>query len=408
MSEVEVGEELLFAGLKVLDVATWIAGPVAGTILADYGADVIKVEQPGAGDAYRNYWRTPTIPQAPANYPWLTDARNKRSLSLNLRDPEAKAILLDLVRQADVYITNQPMPMRRAFGLTYEELAPINGRLIYASISAYGESGPDAGREAFDGVAWWTRSGLADLVRAPGALPGGSVPGMGDHPTAVSLYAAIVTALLRRERTGKGSHVHTNLMHNGIWSNACLASSAFVDGVDFAPLKAEKPPAVSRELYETADGRLLQLFMVRTQAELDGVLIAAEGFDILNDARFATAEARASHTVEFIQELRGLFGQRTAAEWLATFREARAPVNLVAEITDFADDIQLQAAGVISPPSDPAVGARFVINQPLNIDGMPRVGALPAPECGQHTDEILREMGLSPERISQLRAKGAV
>ena len=113
----------------------------------------------------------------------------------------------------------------------------MNERMIYASLTAYGEEGPDAEREGFDGVAWWTRSALADLVRAPGALPGGSVPGMGDHPTAVALYAAIVTALLRRERTGKGSLVRTNLLHNGVWANACLASAAFVDGVDFSPMR---------------------------------------------------------------------------------------------------------------------------------------------------------------------------
>ncbi|MFN0096256.1 MAG: CaiB/BaiF CoA transferase family protein [Dehalococcoidia bacterium] len=404
----EAEEGLLFAGLKVLDVATWIAGPVAGTILADYGADVIKIEQPSVGDAYRNYWRAPTIPQTPVNYPWLTDARNKRSLTLNLRDPEARAILLDMVREADVYITNQPMPMRRQFGLTYEDLKPLNERLIYASISAYGEHGPDAGREAFDGVAWWTRSGLADLVHAEGAEPGGSVPGMGDHPTAVSLYASIVTAMLRRERTGKGSHVHTNLFHNGVWSNACLGSAAFIDGVDFAPLKAPKPPAASRELYRTADGRLLQPYMVRTQPELDALLIAAEAFDILNDPRFADAESRVQHVPDLVAALRVHFAQRTAADWLATFRAAGVNVTLVAEITDFASDSQLLAAGIISPPADRAVPAHYVINQPLNIDGMPRVGATPAPDCGQHTDDVLRERGFSEDQIASLRARGAV
>lgn len=404
----EEGEGMLFAGLKVLDVATWIAGPVAGTILADFGADVIKVEQPLVGDAYRNFWRTPTVPQSAVNYPWLTDARNKRSLSLNLRDPEAKEILLRLVRQADIYITNQPMAMRREFGLTYQDLAPMNERLIYASLTAYGEHGPDAGREAFDGVAWWTRSGLADLVRAPGALPGGSVPGMGDHPTAVSLYAAIVTALLRRERTGKGSHVHTNLMHNGIWSNACLASGAFVDGVDFGPLNAARPPVVGRELYFTADGRLLQLYMVRTQAELDGLLIAADAFDILGDARFATVETRGEHTVELIAALRALFIRRTAEDWVTLFRGAQVNVTLVAEITDFPTDVQLQSAGVVSAPTDPFVPADFVINPPLTVDGMPRIGAVMAPECGEHTEEILRELGLTDLEVGDLRARGAV
>jgi crotonobetainyl-CoA:carnitine CoA-transferase CaiB-like acyl-CoA transferase len=401
-------DELLFEGLKVLDVATWIAGPVAATILADLGAEVIKIEQPGVGDAYRQFANLPSTPNAPANYCWLTDARNKRSLSLNLRDPEAKEILLRLVREADVYITNQPLPMRRAFGLTYEDLAPLNERLIYASLTAYGEDGPDALKEGFDGVAWWTRSALADLVRAPGAVPGGSVPGMGDHPTAVSLYAAIVTALLRRERTGKGGHVRTNLLHNGVWSNACLASAAFVDGVDFSPMKAPRPPIVSRQLYETWDGRLLQLYMVRTQPEIDALLIAAEATEILNDDRFSTFEAQQQHAAEFIAALRTLFKQRPAGEWLQLFNAAGVPVTHVAELTDLTDDVQLQAVGVVAPPADPAVGARFVINHPVMVDGLPRVGALPAPACGEHTDVILAELGLTPEQIGELHARGAV
>ncbi len=404
----EVGEELLFAGLKVLDVATWIAGPVAGTILADFGAEVIKIEQPGVGDPYRNLWKLPSAPQASANYGWLTDARNKRSLSLNLKDPEARDVLIELVRECDVYITNQPLPMRRQFGLTYEDLAPMNERMIYASLTAYGEEGPDAEREGFDGVAWWARSGLADLVRAPGASPGGSVPGMGDHPTAVALYAAIVTALLRRERTGKGSHVRTNLLHNGVWANACFASAAFIEGVDFAAMKADRPPIVGRQLYATADGRLLQLYMVRTQAELDALLIAAGAFEILNDERFESFEARTEHVIEFIEAIRAILVRRTADAWMEVFRAANVPVSLIAELADLTDDIQLQAVGVVSPPTDPSIGARFVINPPISVNGMPQVGALPAPDCGEHTGEILRELGRSEEAIRAMRARGAV
>jgi formyl-CoA transferase len=230
---------------------------------------------------------------------------------------------------------------------------------------------------------------------------------MGDHPTAVSLYAAILTALIRRDRTGKGSHVQTNLMHNGVWANTCLASAAWVDGVDFSPMKI-RGPVVSRVLYPTSDGRLLQLYMVRTQAELDAMLIAAEAFDLVNDERFRSLEARMVHAQELIDALRVLFVQRTASEWMALFRAADVPVSMIAELADLTDDIQMQAVGVVSPPTDPGVGARFVINHPVTVDGMPRVGALHAPDCGEHTEEILRERGMTAEQIAALRARGAI
>ena len=231
--------DLLFAGLKVLDVGTWIAGPVSATILADFGASVIKVEQPGVGDPYRQM-----VAAAPINYAWLLDARNKRGISLNLKSEEGRDILMRLVRECDVYVTNQPPPMRRQLRLTYEDLAPLNERMIYASLTAYGEVGPDSDREGFDGVAYWARSGLMDLVRSPGAVPGMSTPGMGDHPTAVALFAAIVTALLRRERTGKGGKVHTSLLANGLWSNSCVAQGAFT-GADIIAARRNQPPIIS-------------------------------------------------------------------------------------------------------------------------------------------------------------------
>ncbi len=396
----ENGEPLLFEGLKVLDVGSWIAGPVAATILADFGASVIKVENPGTGDGYRRMAQGLQYPKTDINYSWLVDARNKRSLSLNLKSGEGRDILLRLVRECDIYVTNQPPPLRAELGLTYNDLAPLNPRMIYASLTAYGETGPDSELEGFDAVTYWARSGLMDQVRAAGAMPGPSVPGMGDHPSAVSLYAAIVTALIRRDRTGKGAEVHTSLLHNGIWSNACYVQAALV-GADFT----RRAPIVSpnRSLYETSDGRLLQLYMVRTQEEVDRLLMASGRDDLLADGRFDEPAKRMANAAAFIAELSAMFRTKTAAEWMALFRETNVPVTWIATMEEIPHDVQMIANGMFVPPTDPSVPASLVINHPVNITGMPMAGPRPAPELGEHTDEILAEMGLAPAEIASLR-----
>jgi formyl-CoA transferase len=402
-------EDYLFSGLKVLDVGTWIAAPVAATILADLGADVIKVEQPIHGDAYRKLAESPIGPRPSVNAYWIGDARNKRSITLNLQTQEARDVLLELVRECDVYITNQPASTREAFGLTYERLSQVNPRMIYASLTAYGEDGPDAGREGFDGVAWWARTGLMDQVRAWGQAPGMSVPGMGDHPTAVTMYAMIVTALLRRERTGKGTRVHTSLLANGAWANGCYVQAALAGGT-FERREGTPPDPISpnRVLFETSDGRLLQLYMIRTHEELDGLLIAAGRPDLLVDERFAAPAERAANMRAFIAELHAMFATRTASEWLSVFGQTGVNVTPVAQMEDIPTDGQLLASGALVIPSDPSVEMPLILNHPLHIDGLQFVGPRRAPSLGEHTAEILAELGMSTDSIADFQSRGIV
>jgi len=399
-------DDLLFAGLKVLDVGTWIAAPVATTMLADYGADVIKVELPDIGDAYRIYSSSPSTPMSDQNYCWLMDARNKRSLSLNLKTDEGMAILHRLIRDCDIYVTNQPLALRRKLALNYADIAALNPRMIYASLTAYGEEGPERDREGFDLVAYWSRSGLMDLVREVGAPPSSALPGQGDHPTAVTMYANIVTALLKRERTGKGSHVHTSLLANGLWSVSCVGQARLLNA-DFTPFKHPMRAGFQRSMYLTADDRHLQFSMVRTADEFDTCMIVLEAYELLGEERFSSPEERFAHGAEFIEALRPFVRQKTAAEWMALFRAANVPVALVARLDDLPTDPQILANNMLLD-APAGFGGGPIIDNPLNIDGLARVPLRAPPTLGQHTREILASIGYAEADIDRLARQGVV
>jgi crotonobetainyl-CoA:carnitine CoA-transferase CaiB-like acyl-CoA transferase len=218
------------AGIRVIDCASYIAAPAAATLLSDFGAEVIKIEPP-EGDPYRRL-----VPGL--SYPWDLDARNKRSLALDLKHPNAASILSRLVKGSDVFITNLPAAVRERLRIDAGSLRALNPRLIYASMSAHGERGPEAHAPGFDTTAYWARSGLSDLVKEDeDSAPSRSVTGMGDHPSAMSLYAAIMTALYLRERTGEGTVVRSSLLANGLWANAALVQAS-LNGTPPAPRPA--------------------------------------------------------------------------------------------------------------------------------------------------------------------------
>src|SRR5690349_5546280 len=276
--------ENIFSGLKVVDFASFIAGPSAAVILSDFGADVVKVEPP-KGEMWRIGQKIPPQPNSDVAYPFQLANRNKRSLALDLKSPEAGKILERLVKWADVFIVNTPHPARKKLKLEYEDVVQWNPRLVYADITGYGEKGPDAALPGFDLTAFWARTGLLSMTRDAGAPPTLPVAGSGDHATAVALFSAIVTGLYRRERTGKGSYVTTSLIAAGVWAGGVAVQAALVDAT-FYPLHDRlNPPNATFNVYRTSDDNWF--LIVVTPDRWPGLVQAIGRPDLLTDPRFA-------------------------------------------------------------------------------------------------------------------------
>ncbi|MDA0789829.1 MAG: CoA transferase [Proteobacteria bacterium] len=401
-------DDLLFSGLKVLDVSTVIAAPAAAMILADFGADVIKIEPPGDGDMLRAIRDVPQDNEATADYMWQMDGRNKRGMVLNLKRPEGKEILHRLVAACDVYVTNQPYSVRDSLGLNYEQLKPINPRMIYASLTAYGEKGPERSRKGFDQLAYWARSGLMDLMRGEGAPPVQGLSGMGDHPTGVALYAGIVTALLRREKTGEGAMVHTSLLANGLWSNASITQGSIAGGDTARFREGRKAPPSMMRVYQCSDGRWLQLNMVRNYGLIGALLRALGAAHLLDDERFCDAREVMRNRVALGDEIAPILASKPSAEWMTIFDEIDLPVNLVATIEEKAVDVQVLENRMAMPPNDPEMGVPLLLNHPIQVTSVPHAPHRRPPQSGEHSAEILAELGYSTDQISALRDQGVI
>jgi crotonobetainyl-CoA:carnitine CoA-transferase CaiB-like acyl-CoA transferase len=399
-------EDGIFEGLKVLDCASFIAAPAAATVLSDFGAKVIKIEPPGSGDPYRNLPNLPGYPHSEHNFAWLLESRNKRSLALDLSKPEGQAVLHRLAAEADVFITNFPPAVRGRLGIAYAELAPLNQRLIYASFTGYGEKGEEANKPGFDSNAYWARSGLMDLVRADTTTtPARSVAGMGDHPCAMALYGAIVTALYKRERTGKGSHVASNLMANGVWANGVMAQAKLCGAKFSARRPREHALNAVTNHYKCRDGRWLILSLLNEDRQWPALTRCLGREDLVTDVRFATKPDRHARSLELIKLFDEIFATRDLAEWRKRLDGNGLVFGVVGILDDIPTDRQMIDNDVLVPFEGDSM---LTVNSPIWVDGSQKTAPRRPPDVGEHSDEVLREAGYDEAAIRQLRNSGAV
>jgi crotonobetainyl-CoA:carnitine CoA-transferase CaiB-like acyl-CoA transferase len=395
----------IFSGLKVVDLASFIAGPSAAVILSDFGADVIKVEPP-AGDLWRHANQIPPQPQAKDPYPWHLANRNKRGMTLDLKSPSAQRVLEKLVKWADVLIVNTPHPARKKLHLEYDDVVQWNSRLIYADLTGFGEKGPDANLPGFDITSYWARSGLLSMTRDAGAPPTWPVAGSGDNATAVGLYSAIVTALYRRERTGQGAYVTTSLLAEGVWS-ASVSIQAALCGAKFYGQHDRKNPAnAAMNVYRAADDTWFVLIV--TPDKVVDVAKAIGRPDLLTDPRFSDPAKLAANRPQLTAILDEVFGAQPMAHWYEVFNGVHVTFGAVRGPQEVIDDPQLRLNDIVVPLEGAGGKLTSTISSPIQVHGVAKVPAKRAPDIGEHNEELLKQLGFSAIEIDGLRASGTV
>ena len=392
----------LLSGLRVIDCGTYVAGPAAATIMSDFGAEVIKIERPGGGDLWRLFSKLPGTAKSELDWCWVLTSRNKKSVALDLGRPDGREALIRLVRTSDVFLTNYQRSLLEKFRLTWEDLSSVNDRLIYAHLTGYGDAGDDADDPAFDALAYWARSGLMMSVTGTDGSPGAPRPGMGDHPTSMSMFGAIMLGLYRRERTGRGSRVSTSLLASGAWANACDIQAKLCDAV-FPERGAEKhPPNPLTAVYAARDGKLFLLVQIDPDNEFPRLCRAFGQPELAEGELFATNEGRAMNAGALYAILQSQFEARDLSEWRAIFRQNDIKWAPLPKLDDVVQDPQMRAAEAIVGFEDPATGVRETVNSPLFVAGIEKRKPTTAPEVGAHTREILRELGYSGKELEAL------
>ncbi len=400
-------DEGILSGLKVIDCATYVAGPAAATILSDFGADVIKIERPPDGDLWRTFSSVPGYPSTDFHYTWLLTSRNKRSIVLDLTKDAGRETLLKLVAGADVFVTNFQPSLLGKFRLTWDDLRPVNPRLVYALITGYGEKGDDADAPAYDGLAYWARSGLMTSVTGADGTPAGARPAMGDHPTAATLFGAIMLGLYRRERTGKGSKVSTSLMAAGAWANSVDIQAKLCEAEFPVRRPGARPMNPLIAAYPSSDHHAMIIALLDPEREFSRLCEALGEPDLATSPLFATQDARKENAAELHAILLSQFESKSLSHWREKFRIYDIKWSPLPTLDEAVRDPQMRECGAIVNVDYPGHGTIETVNSPVFVLESDKQKPRVPPRYGAHTLDILKEAGFNADEIERLVKSGA-
>jgi crotonobetainyl-CoA:carnitine CoA-transferase CaiB-like acyl-CoA transferase len=399
-------------GIRVVEVASWTYVPVAGAVLAEWGADVIKIEHPESGDPQRGLAAMGLVPTGPGGIAHMMELpnRGKRSVGIDMRTPEGRELLLKLCETADVFLTNFRPQARRKLGIDVEDVRARNPKIIYVRGSGQGQRGPDAERGGYDGCTFWGRGGPADIISDPDEgypiqQPG---PAFGDVIGGLTIAGGISAALFHRERTGEPSIVDNSLLATAMWATAASSMAAGLFGMTRMPKRTrEETPNPIVGMYKTSDGRFLSLVMLESDRYWGDLVNLLGAPELEHDPRFIDSTARRENAAECVHALDDLFAKKTFEEWKTILQDAKgvwAPVQNAGELLE---DPQAIANGYVREV-EAASGTMFkMIASPLQFDeAAPDLTR--GPEHGEHTDEVLGELGLDMDELLELKIKGAI
>ncbi|MBX3707723.1 MAG: CoA transferase [Pseudomonadales bacterium] len=393
-------------GIRVLEVASWLAAPSCAALLADLGADVIKVEPP-AGDAYRRLFSA-LLGEDFVHPTYQFDNRGKRGVCVDLEDPEGRALVHTLARDVDVFITNLTAPRLARYQLTDTDVHALAPRSVYAVLAGYGTRGPDSDRQAFDQSAFWARSGAMSVFGDRDDGPLISRGGYGDRTTALNLLAAILAALRLRDRTGEHQYVEVTLQRTGIWALASDVNAALYDRAQPAKTSRKAPGNPIWNCYRTRDDRWLVMIMPMAMQYWPAFCRAIGREDWIADPRFGSLLGMAEHGPAIVPELEDLFRAHDLAHWRVVLDGAGLIWEPVAEVPEVVEDPVLREAGAFAMVIHPRAGAMEIVGTPFHIRGADVGVRGHAPDAGEHTREVFEAAGVPAERIEALITRGVL
>ncbi len=390
-------------GIRVVEVANYLAAPAAAALMSDLGADVVKVEPPD-GDVYRGH-RT-VRDGDPVSFPFAVDNRGKRSMTLDLGNPEAGAVVRRLASQADVLVTNLTPGRLRRYGLTYEDVREAAPQIVFTLLTGYGADGPDSERAGFDGTTFFARSGLTWLIGEQGSPPVLSRAGQGDHMAALNLLAATLAALRLRDRDGESQFVDVSLLQTGVWSVASDTQHALNrDDWDFERQNRNTHWHLMRNTYQTSDDRWMQLTMPLPERYWARFCTAVGLTELAEDDRYTSTPTMRENGPALLPQINAIFRADDLATWRERLDATECIWSLIATPFEVVNDPQLRDRGAFETITNAAGRSYQVLAAPFKIHDADIHARGPVPEVGEHTHEILDGFGFTSDEIAELASK---
>lgn len=390
-------------GVKVVELASWVAVPTAAAILSDWGASVIKVENVNGGDPHRGIRRIENIEISDINFWWELDNRGKRGVAVDIRKEQGGEVVRKLVKDADVFLTNVPPQSLERRGLGYESLIKLNPRLIYLSFTGYGEVGVDKDKPGHDITSFWARGGFMHRLKAPDGIPTIQPIATGDQISSGYIAGAVSTALFAREKTGRGQKVSLSLYHNAVWALAYEVQTALSTGMEIRWRYLDKVINPLWNIYQTKDGRWIQLACLQSDRYWYPFCEAIEREDLKQDARFDSHLKREENNVVLISLIKEVISKKTSEEWERAFRKHDIVYEKAQSIEELVNDPQAVENGFFAEVKHPSGRCIKLVNSPVKFSETPSSIRATAPELGQHTEEVLLELGYDWDDIQELK-----